>query len=62
MVNVNMPQAGPRRARRVGRNSSGNVTMNKESVLGKRKNSDSNSNSNNNQARGTSVKLIYQTS
>ena len=52
MVNVNMPQAGPRRARRIGRNSSGNATMNKESVLGKRKNSDSNSNSNNNQARG----------
>ena len=46
MVNVNMPQVGPRRARRIGRNSSGNATMNKESVLGKRKNSDSNNNNN----------------
>ena len=52
MVNVNMPQAGPRKARRIERNSSGNATMNKESVLGKRKNSDSNTNNNNNQARG----------
>lgn len=50
MVNVNMPQAGPRRARRMGRGSGENSIMNKESVLGKRKNSDSNSN--NNQARG----------